>query len=157
MKKAFYILGGAFVIYLIMGINKAFSKPTKSGAVRNCDAFGCGYFGASRGSDREHNGLDFLAKPNEQIFSPITGKITRFPFPYGNDLRWKGIEIKNNEYSIKIFYVNATVNIGDEVKKGDFIATAQNIASKYGSGMQNHIHIEIRDKNNNIIDPTNFF
>lgn len=142
-----------------MGTNKAFAKITENQNIRGCDAFGCGTFGASRGT-RTHNGIDIVSLPSQSIFSPITGEVTRFPFPYGSDLSYTGIEIVNFEYKIKIFYVTPVVKIGTQVNKGQLIAKSQNIASKYGSSMTNHVHIEVYKKqgiNWVLIDPTNLF
>lgn len=158
-KSAWYILGGSLLIFLIMGTEKAFAKITDNQKNRECDAFGCGSFGASRG-DRKHNGIDIVTIPNQKLFSPITGEVTRFPFPYGNDLSYTGIEIVNSEYKVKMFYCSSVVAIGSKVQAGQFIATSQNISAKYGSGMTNHVHVEVYKKQGNnwvLIDPTNLF
>lgn len=142
-----------------MGTNKAFAKITENQTIRSCDPFGCGTFGASRGN-RKHNGIDVVATVDQLILSPIAGEVTRFPFPYGSDLSYTGIEIINTEYKVKMFYVSATVTAGTQVKKGQPIATAQNIAAKYGSSMTNHVHVEVYKKNSNnwvLVDPTSLF
>lgn len=157
MKNSYlYIAGAALITYLIMGSSKAFAKITTNNAKRGCDPMGCGEFGASRGT-RKHIGLDIKAVPGESIFSPISGKVTRFPFPYGSDLSFTGIEIVNNEYSVKIFYMKANVAANSLVSKGQIIGNAQDIAKKHGGGMINHIHIEVRDKQGNLINPEILF
>lgn len=159
-KKHWYILG-TITALLIMSTKKTFAKATDNNIIRGCDGFGCGSFGASRsGGTRSHIGVDFITTPGQNIFSPIEGEITRYPYPYGSDLSYTGIEIVNKTYKVKIFYVAPTVLIGGEVKAGQKIAVSQNIAAKYGSSMTNHIHVEVYKKVNNtwgLIDPTNLF
>lgn len=142
-----------------MGTKKAFSKIVDNQKLRTCDPQGCGHFGASR-THGTHKGIDIITVPNQVIHSPISGKITRYPLPDGSDLSKKGIEIINNSFKIKMFYVIATVPIGTNVSIGQNIATAQNIMIKYGSGMTNHVHFEAYKKQGNnwvLIDPTNLF
>jgi murein DD-endopeptidase MepM/ murein hydrolase activator NlpD len=153
-KKHWFILATITTIFL-MSTKKAFSKITDNQNVRGCDPFGCGSFGASRGS-RKHNGIDVVTVPNQLIKSPINGEITRFPFPYGTDLSYTGIEIINSEYKIKIFYVTPLVAIGKKVSAGEVIAKSQNISAKYSNEMVNHVHLEVY-KNGVLIDPTKLF
>lgn len=141
--------------YIIMKISGALKPIIPGQKIRGCDPQGCGYFGASRGS-RKHMGLDIVARPGETISSPITGKVTRYPYPYGDDLRYKGIEIVNQQYKIKMFYVDAFTQIGTEVKAGQPIGIAQDIASKYDGGMTNHVHVEVY-KNGVAVDPAGLF
>lgn len=152
-KTAIIVLAAITIIFLMT--KKAFAAPTAANKIRGCDSHGCGTFGASRGG-RTHQGEDFAIEPGGSIFSPISGTVTRFPFPYGDDLRYTGIEIKNSEYSVKIFYMGATVRVGQEVKAGQLIGKAQDIAKKYGPGMVNHIHVELRDSSNNLLQISKF-
>jgi murein DD-endopeptidase MepM/ murein hydrolase activator NlpD len=159
MKKTYwYIAGGIFLTYLIMGTNKAFGKVTEDNIRRGCDQnWGCGSFGANRGT-RKHNGLDIKTTVGQNILSPISGKVTRFPFPYGSDLTYTGIEIVNDQYKVKIFYMKASVSANTNVVKGQVIGKAQNIAAKYSSTMTNHIHVEVYDKKTNaLINPETLF
>lgn len=139
-----------------MGTKKAFANITLNQKIRGCDPFGCGSFGATR-TGHSHSGVDVVATPGQKIFSPISGKVTRFPFPYSGDLNYTGIEIKNKDYTIKIFYLTPTVSAGLTVKAGQVIGIAQNIASKYGSTMTNHVHFEVYNSLGKLIDPTNLF
>ncbi len=128
-----------------MGTKKAFGKVTADNIRRGCDQnWGCGSFGASRsGGSRKHNGLDIKTAVGQQILSPISGKVTRFPFPYGDDLSYTGIEIINDTYKVKIFYMKPSVLVNSEVTKGQVIGNAQNVTAKYSSTMTNHIHLEV--------------
>lgn len=157
MKKTIlYLTTAGIIAYLFMKPTNAFSKITALNSLRNCDPRGCGHFGAPRGS-RTHAGLDIIAIPGETIFSPITGTVTRFPFAYGDDLSFTGIEIKNDVFDVKIFYLKPTVLANTKVKKGQVIGMAQNIAKKHGGGMKNHVHIEVRNKLGILIDPEILF
>lgn len=160
MKKSYwYIAGAIFITYLIMGTNKAFGKVTDDNTKRGCDPQGCGYFGARR-THGTHKGIDIVTLPNQLIKSPISGEITRYPFPDGSDLSKTGIEIINDTYKVKIFYVTPIISIGKKVSIGQTIATAQNITTKYGAGMTNHAHVEVYKKQGTnwaLIDPTNLF
>lgn len=128
-----------------MSTKKAFAKPTSTGAIRLCDTHGCGTYGAKRGN-RIHQGEDYKVAPGENVYSPITGKITRIAYPYASDMSYKGVEIKSEDYTVKIFYMQLTVAVGTVVAAGSKIGVAQNIAAKYSPGMQNHIHVEVRDR-----------
>lgn len=144
MKKTIIIASAIAIIYF-MTTNKAFGKPTASGTIRGCDVHGCGNFGAKRGS-HIHQGEDYSASPGTSILSPICGKVTRIAYPYASDLSFKGLEIVNNEYSAKIFYITPSAAVGSMVTRGQVLGVAQNIAGKYSPGMVNHIHVEIRNK-----------
>lgn len=139
-----------------MGTKKAFANITLNQKIRGCDPFGCGSFGAAR-SGHAHAGIDVVATPGQKILSPINGTVTRFPFPYSGDLSYTGIEIKNATHRVKIFYLQPVVIAGATVKQGQQIGVAQNIASKYGSTMTNHVHIEVYNAQGQLLDPTNLF
>ncbi len=155
-NKYWYIAGTGLLIYFLMGTNKTFANIVTVQKIRNCDPFGCGSFGADR-SGHQHQGIDIVAIPNEKVFSPIAGTITRFPFPYNGDIIYTGIEIKNDKYAVKMFYVSPLLPVGRKVLAGQLVAKAQNIAQKYGSSMINHVHIEVRDLKGNLLNPTNLF
>lgn len=160
-KQHWYIAGATLITLLLMGTSKAFGNITQNQKARGCDAggWGCGSFGASRGT-RKHNGLDIITTPGQTIYSPISGKVTRFPYPYSGDFNYTGIEIVNSTYKVKIFYVKPKVVLDAQVKQGQEIATAQNISAKYSPQMTNHAHIEVYKKQDNnwiLIDPTKLF
>lgn len=139
-----------------MSSTKAFAKLTKNNIYRGEDPLGDGAFGANRSGGRKHKGIDIVAKPGETIFSPITGKVTRFPIPYSDDSRYTGIEITNSTYRIMIFYMKPNISIGSTVIAGQSIGVAQNISAKHGLSMKNHVHYEVY-KNGVLINPTNMF
>lgn len=155
-KKLYYALGTAALIYLLLKPTKMLAKITDENKHRECDNHGCGHFGASRGS-RDHKGVDIVTVPGQAILSPITGKVVRIAYPYASDLSYKGLLLENDKYVVKIFYINPTIAIGSQVTAGQKIAEAQDIAAKYSPGMTNHAHIEVYDKQGNLLNPTNLF
>jgi len=151
------ILGSIGLIILIM-LNKKTLHVLKQGQQIRNDVMGSGIFGSSRsGGTRKHNGIDLIFAPGEAVLSPITGIVTRFALPYANDPSYSGIEIRNEDYSIKIFYIAPVVAIGSAVTAGQVIASAQNIAAKHGGGMVNHVHIEVYDNRGILQDPAKLF
>lgn len=156
----------AFVSLLIFGITAfsrmyANSKPGKfnlngNSGIRKCDAFGCGHFGASRGS-RKHNGVDILTAENQEIKAPFDCKITRYGYPYANDLSYQLVEIQGlnamSHFKAKLMYIKTLHPVGTALNKGDLLCAADNIAKKYGPGMGNHVHFELY-QNGKLIDPT---
>jgi murein DD-endopeptidase MepM/ murein hydrolase activator NlpD len=118
-------------------------SPTGKWEVRGADKHGQGYFGASRGN-RKHNGIDLLIEPGQRIVSPIDGKVIRDAYPYAGDLKWSGCLIKGKGMEVKMFYMRLLKGIiGSQVKQGQEIGWAQNIAHKY-AGMLPHVHLEIK-------------
>lgn len=154
-RKIIYVAGVAALIYIIMGTQKAFGRLTSDNTIRPADPYGSGAYGASR-SHGKHQGVDILVNPGQDIKCPVDGKITRIAYPYAGDTDYKGFVLVSGPYEIKIFYANLSVSVGSTVKKGQVIATAQNISAKYSSSMANHVHFEVR-KNGILINPTNLF
>ncbi len=156
MKNLLVISAVAVVLFLI-STKKAFAAVVSNQQLRGCDPKGCGGFGDSR-TGHVHQGIDIVVSPGETVNSPISGTVTRYPFPYGDDLRWTGIEIKNQVYSVKMFYLKAAVPIGATVNAGDPIGVAQDIRTKYGNSITPHVHLEVRETGSGkLLDPTNLF
>lgn len=117
-------------------------SPIKLPEIR-VDKYGDGHFMAPRG-ERFHRGLDLVVVPGDKVFMPIHGTLARLAYPYADDLKWQGALITNEHWWIKIFYFRPNIlAIGKDLKMGEHIGTAQNIASKYGKGMIPHIHFEL--------------
>lgn len=154
------LIGSIGLTLLFMSGKKAMHYLKDNQQMRGCDpnGMGCGNFGASRsGGKRKHKGIDIVFAPGEIVKSPISGLVTRYPFPYDDDPNYFGIEIQNSLFTIKMFYLKATVSIGSAVSAGSPIAKAQNITAKHGASMTNHVHIEVYNRNGVLIDPTNLF
>lgn len=120
--------------------------------LRGDDPTGHGYYGAKRGN-RKHKGLDIATKPNDDVFAPINGEITKIGYPYSGNLDFKYIEITNDIYRVRIIYCQP-INLkkGDRVFVGDKIGEAQNISEYWNPKMINHIHFEVY-KNGLLTDP----
>lgn len=120
-------------------------NPT--GGVIRKDPAGDGHFGALRG-ERKHVGLD-LTIPSNNVWSPITGRITRKAYPYANALEWEGCYIvgtgRDSTFNCKLFYCVVDSDLlGTIVSRGQRIATPQKISEKYpGQGMIDHVHLEV--------------
>lgn len=119
---------------------------------RKCDKFGCGHYGASRGT-RKHTGVDIIADKEETVFSPMTGKITKVGYCYADDLSFRYVEITNSKYTMRVLYIDPLVSVGDWVKDGEYIGEVQTLNKRY-KGITDHIHVEIK-ANGVFIDPTN--
>ena len=153
-------LATAVIVFLSTNkkLMKKFSNITATGELRGTDNYGSGAFGAPRDNGtRKHQGLDFLTVLGDKIFSPIAGKIKRFAFPY-DGTTYKGIEIVNDDFKIKIFYFSPIAAlIGKDVQEKQVIGKAQNIAAKY-VGIKNHVHIEVRNATTGeLINPETLF
>jgi len=124
---------------------------------RGNDPTGHGYYGASRGT-RKHEGFDVISTPNENVYSPINGKV-RIGNVYkttkvGKE-QMKLIEITGNTYKVKLMYVSSNLKNGDVVTPNMLIGKAQDISLYHdegSKGMINHIHEGVW-KNGLLTDP----
>jgi len=125
-------------------------SPTNKLILRN-DTMGSGFFLAPR-KGRPHFGCDFKCTPNQHVYAPINGEITRQFLVYGDSTHFRGIEIqgwveiyqKHIKALARLMYVDLChFMLNQEVKAGDKIAYAQNIRERYGATMLPHVHCEI--------------
>ena len=117
-------------------------KVLKKIELRGNDPTGHGYYGAKRGN-RKHKGVDLVTKPDDDVFSPISGVITKIGYPYAGNMIMRYIEITNDIYRIRIMYCQPyKISVNDRVFEGGKIGEAQDIAAYWSSKMKNHIHIE---------------
>lgn len=109
------------------------------------DSQGDGHFGSPRGG-RTHRGIDFDIPPGCELFAPVSGEVNKIGYAYGDDLRWRYIQIRDEQdLNWRIFYVKPDVSVGDNVMKDvDPIGVSDDISSRY-PGMTPHIHLEIKD------------
>ena len=125
---------------------------------RGSDAWGCGDFGASRGS-RTHKGIDYACAPGTIIMAPYNGRVTKIGYPYSDDLSYRYVEVTDTGgRKHRVFYVNPLVTIGSDVVAGrSVIGEAQDICARYpdkGNGpMTNHVHYEVKVGQREYIDP----
>lgn len=147
IKKYTPFLIGALA-FILMGFKKKSVKAITifngKMVARKCDAGGCGYFGADRdGGTREHLGQDLLCVPGSNVFAAFDGTVQRTIDPYG-DGKFSGLQILcTNGITLRIMYMNPLAGIvGQKVKAGQLIGTAQNISLRYGSHVPAHLHVE---------------
>jgi len=106
------------------------------------DTWGSGKYGAKRGN-HWHKGTDYVVTPGASIIAPIDGKILREAKPYANT-EYNGCVLVGKNMTLKMFYFTPfATKLGQQVKQGDTIGRAQDIAKKYGPDMKPHIHVEI--------------
>ena len=121
-----------------------FQAVTRAGGVRGQDRWGRGQFGACRGN-HSHQGVDFIARPGEEVFSPIDGNVVRTAAPYKGDARFTGVVVDGvglwAGVQVKMFYVEGERS--GPVKAGERLGLAQNLQAKYPA-ITNHVHLEIR-------------
>jgi hypothetical protein len=125
---------------------------------RGHDRYGSGQPGASRDhGSRSHKGLDVLASPGQEVYSPITGNVIREAFPYRDDHTLRGILIRGtgefSGYEAKLFYVNGLFS--GAIVAGGLIGHAMNLSMRY-PGISNHIHLEVT-LNGVWVDPRSCF
>jgi murein DD-endopeptidase MepM/ murein hydrolase activator NlpD len=138
-------------------------KKTISLKLRGSDDWGDGSFLAPRG-DKSHKGVDFVARPGDELLSPVSGRVSKLGYPYpfvSNGFNYRYVQItdyKGNRH--RFFYVEPVPATGLHIKKGDLIGIAQNISEKFTHPkrrpMKNHIHYEIIGSDGNLIDPMEF-
>lgn len=131
-----------------------FANPT-GGEPREHDAYGDGYFGASRdGGHRDHEGVDYVGAPGQAVVAPISGYVTKIGFAYDDSTSLKYVEITNPALSFeaRVFYVDPQVRVGDAVALGDVIGKAADLTRRYPRGMTNHVHLEIKDQSGQRVD-----
>lgn len=143
---------------------KRFTTPK----VRLHDAHGYGEFGSPRVKGT-HKGIDLLVSHTEDVYSNVSGKVTKIGKPYyianaktrkdihTNSMRYVQVT-DNNGLNHRFFYVSPSVKVGDKVKMFDKVGQCQHV-SKYYRGMMNHVHYEVLkivDKKEIVFNPRIF-
>lgn len=138
--------------------NMNITSPTEIIILRGKDPTGHGHFGAKRG-ERIHNGTDYVAQPNENIYACISG-IVRIGNVYKSTKKGKPkmklVEIKNSQDKVKQMYVSCLLETGDKIAEGDLIGFSQDISDYHHKENQpkmiNHCHVSVW-RNGKLIDP----
>jgi murein DD-endopeptidase MepM/ murein hydrolase activator NlpD len=140
-------------------------NPT-GGTIRKCDAKGCAHYGESRGN-RIQAGVDFIAKPEQEVKAVRGGTVTVVGYVYSDDLSFRYIAIKTNDNNIvRHLYIKPSQHIypGAQVKDGEVIGTYQRLGIRY-PGITEHIHVDVWEDDGtltpwssgaNSIDPSPF-
>ena len=127
-------------------------QPLTKIVKRGNDPTGHGYFGAKRGA-KLHKGLDLICDAGTEIFSMITGEVTKIGYCYADAPEFRYVEVTNHDHRIRLLYCSPNiVTLGQKVNEGDKIGESQDISTHWGGGMQNHLHVEIY-KNTLLTDP----
>lgn len=128
---------------------------------RACDSYGCGNYGASRGSSM-HGGWDVKCNGGATVYAPYAGVVVRKAYPYGDGTCCDtGFLIDGSGqfagHSTMIFYCEPDrVSMGATVTKGQAVATHKGLhCGCYGTGMTDHIHYQL-SYNGVRIDPASF-
>lgn len=120
--------------------------------LRGNDPTGHGYYGAKRGN-KKHKGLDLVAEPLTEVYSPIDGVITKLGFVYKGNTNFRYVEITSDVYRVRIMYCQPkAIAVGRRIFEGDKIGEVQDIAGHWNSKMKNHIHLEVY-KHDLLTDP----
>ena len=119
---------------------------------RKGDGHGCGHFGASRGT-RIHHGIDLACNPRTLVHSPVAGTVTKLGIAYTDDHSFQYVEISDQGYQFRVFYVEPQVEKGQKVTKNTIIGEAQDLRPRY-SKITPHVHLEIKNADGEFIDPT---
>jgi murein DD-endopeptidase MepM/ murein hydrolase activator NlpD len=112
---------------------------------RTQDIHGSGDYGALRGGDRTHNGIDIACYPGSIIHSIRPGVVTKHGWPYSatdkQHLRY--IEVTDPAgYRLRYFYVQPIAEINRVIRAGDEIGISQRLTDVY-PGITEHVHFEV--------------
>ena len=128
--------------------------------IRQCDDWGCGHYGASRG-DRTHNGVDVICPPGREVCAGISGTVTKLGYPYSDDLSFRYVQVTvGGSYDFRFFYVTPAVSLGEKIIPSTVIGRTQSLSTRYratdkGRGqITEHVHVELRDGQGDYMDPT---
>jgi len=118
------------------------------------DRLGDGHYGAGR-TDHLHEGTDLEATPGEPVFSPVSGVIDALGYPYRDDRRFELIRIEGGGFVVDLMYVLPLewVRPGERVRKGEQVGYAQAVSLRYGSAMLDHVHVEVRTLDGDLVNP----
>ncbi len=142
---------------------------------RGTDPMGSGDYKSTRGQNRQHRGIDLVAEPGWPILAPVGGTVTKLGYPYGIseaenktgfDIVFRYVQITDaHGMDHRFFYVEPAVKAEDVVYANEVIGHAQNIGLRRSMdgrtykarGMKNHIHVEIRDREGDYLNPESVY
>ena len=162
------------------GFESSIGNPTTIGEARSSgligtdtliirnDRLGQGKFGASRGT-RLHNGIDISTRIGQNIYAPITGKISSTKATTSSKLTGFKIVGENDPdgmdytgYRAFLFYNQRLTDVssGTTVKAGQRIATQLDLtetSGDYSAAVTDHVHFRLQYKSSGDyqeVDPT---
>ena len=74
------------------------------------------------------------------------------PYPYGDDLSYRYVQVTVGGYDFRVFYIDPSVRVGQEVTADTAIGLVQDLGLRY-PGIPNHVHFEIKS-GGGYLDPT---
>ena len=115
-----------------------------------CDYAITNRFGVSN-NNVVHSGIDLSATSGENILAIKAGEVvlSNYKGAYGN-----AVIIKHDDGNMSYYTHCSRLNVeeGQKVNQGDLIAQVGSTGNSTGP----HLHLEIRDKNNNAVNPENY-
>ncbi|XP_019390670.1 PREDICTED: myeloid protein 1-like [Crocodylus porosus] len=128
----------------------AVCQNNPSNAIRRCDIYGCGYYGAPRKNGKgRHVGVDVKCHDGATVFAPFSGQLSGpiRPFHNGNAID-DGIKIEGGGFCVKLLCIKPDTYRG-YVRKGQRIGKMLPMQQVF-PGIISHIHVENCDRS----DPT---
>lgn len=149
MKKAFLFLLVILPLYFLISIylldKSYFICPINYSQDRiiRSDNRGNGIFGAERNGNRQHEGIDFLAKVGIPVLASRSGKVIAATQSRGMG---KYVIIKHTGNLITIYGHLSQIYVrkGNYVRQGEVIGSAGKTGNANYRDIQPHLHFEIR-------------
>jgi hypothetical protein len=119
--------------------------------IRQSDAWGDGYFGASRGN-RPHLGVDYVVNEGEVVYAPCDMDSFNVSYPYSFDANDNYIltgarfntKINGVNFDGRMWYFTPYSHLfGRDIPKGTPIGVAQTLQHRY-AGITDHLHFQLR-------------
>lgn len=136
---------------LLLLTSEALKGRVMFNPIRQSDAWGDGYFGASRG-DRPHLGVDYVVNEGEVVYAPCDMDSFNLSYPYSFGTNDTYI-LKGARFTTKINGVNFDGRLwyftpyshlfGRDILKGTPIGVAQTLQHRY-AGITDHLHFQLR-------------
>jgi hypothetical protein len=145
------------VLLIIFLMRKSIKNIIRNFRIRGSDAFGNGAFGSAR-TGHTHQGIDIIANEGDVITAPFPLEFIRTARPYAEDINYTGGVYNFEDGEMRLYYIRP-ITTQKHFDTGEIIGYAQNISAKYSTPskkMTNHVHLEIRDKRGNLINPTTY-
>lgn len=136
----------------------SYHNPTGK-AVRRTDRYGSGEYGASRGR-RTHDGVDYIAQAEQNVVSPISGRVLRISWPYASGIDanvLEGVEIEASDGTrCWVWYIKPAVNIINQVVKAGVtvIGRAKTLSNRYSKEITDHVHVRLQTRFGSSVNPS---
>jgi murein DD-endopeptidase MepM/ murein hydrolase activator NlpD len=152
----------SYSIYLFSQREPFYGSPVvkDSNKVRiRSDAYGKGYFGASRNGGRIHKGIDLITEVGQPIFAAKSGRVIA-----SGDAKGYGLCVDilhpDGLWTRYAHLSSLGVKMGDWVSKGQVLGNSGKTGNASNPRIIPHLHFEIRSQDNalnpsqNLLDPS---